>query len=83
MLLKHDLIYDEESRLRVFENRILRRLFAPKRMRMRSGEGFPIITFTICTVHFIFRAIKSIGFRLEEGTGSLKIVYRKDTSRKA
>ena len=30
----------EESRLRLFGNRILRRIFGPKRMRMVSEEGF-------------------------------------------
>ena len=29
----------DECRLRVFENRILRRIFGPRGMRMGSGEG--------------------------------------------
>ena len=49
----------EESRLRVFENRILRRVFGPKRddngewRRMGSGEGSTLRNFIACTVHLI------------------------------
>jgi hypothetical protein len=38
----------EEHRLRVFENRVLRRMFAPKRQEMAEGWGF-----IICTLHQI------------------------------
>ena len=48
----------EESRLRVFENWVLRRIFEPKRdenggMRMGSGEGSTMRNFIVCTVHLI------------------------------
>ena len=40
-----------ESRLRVFENRILRRIFGPTRMGI--GEGSTMRNFIVCTVHLI------------------------------
>ena len=43
----------EESRLRVFENRILRRISGPRGMRMGSGEGSTMRNFIVCTVHLI------------------------------
>ena len=42
----------EESRLRVFENRILRRIFGPKR-RMRSGDGSTMRNFNVSIVVLI------------------------------
>ena len=51
-MIEYTLIYDWVyllSRLRVFENRILRRIFGPK--RMGSGEGFTMRNFIVCTVH--------------------------------
>ena len=39
----------EKSRLRVFKNRILRRIFGPK--RDENGEGFNMRNFIVCTVH--------------------------------
>ena len=43
----------EECKLRVFENRILRWVFGPKRMRIGSGEGSTMRNFIVCTVHLI------------------------------
>ena len=43
----------EECRLRVFENRILRRIFGPKRDENGSGEGSKMRNFIVCTVHLI------------------------------
>ena len=43
----------EERRLRVFENRILRRIFGPKRDTNGSGEGFTMRKFIVCTIHLI------------------------------
>jgi hypothetical protein len=37
----------EEHRLRVFENRILRRIFGPKRDEV-TGESFTVSNFIIC-----------------------------------
>jgi len=41
----------EEHRLRVFENRVLKRIFGPK--RMGSGEDSTMRNFIVCTVHII------------------------------
>jgi len=41
----------EQSRLRVFENRIMRRIFGPKGIRMGSEEGSAMRNFIVCTVH--------------------------------
>jgi hypothetical protein len=38
----------EEHRLRVFENRVLRRIFGPKRDEV-TGEGCTMRNFIICT----------------------------------
>jgi hypothetical protein len=38
----------EEGRLGVFENRVLRRIFGPKR-----GENYTVRSFMICTPHQI------------------------------
>jgi len=43
----------EECRLRVFENRILRRIFGPKRDENGSVEGFTVRNFIVFTVHLI------------------------------
>ena len=43
----------EESRLRVFENRILRRIFGPMRDENGSGEDSTMMNFIVCTVHLI------------------------------
>ena len=43
----------EESRLRVFENRILTQIFGPKRDENGGGKGFTMRNFTVCTVHLI------------------------------
>ena len=45
----------EECRLGVFENRILRRIFGPKRdEKWGNGEDFTMRNFTVCTVHLIY-----------------------------
>ena len=44
----------EGRRLRVFENRILRRIFGPKKDgKMGTGEGSIMRNFIVCTVHLI------------------------------
>ena len=43
----------EEHRLKVFENRILRLIFASKRDENGSREGFTIRNFMVCIVHVI------------------------------
>jgi hypothetical protein len=44
----------EERRLRVFENRVLRRIFGPKRDALKkSGENYITRSLMICTVHKI------------------------------
>jgi hypothetical protein len=40
----------EERRLRVFENRVLRRIFGPKRDE-GSGENYIMKSLMICTPH--------------------------------
>jgi hypothetical protein len=47
------LILREERRRRVFENRILKRIFEPKRDENGSGEGSTMRNFVIYTVHLI------------------------------
>ena len=47
----------EEHRLRVFENRVLRRIFGPKRVEhSRNGEDCIMRSFTICKTHQILLA---------------------------
>jgi hypothetical protein len=44
----------EEHRLRVFENRVLRRIFGPKRDEvMENGESCTVESLIICTHHQI------------------------------
>ena len=43
----------EERRLRLFEKRILRRIFGPRGMQMGSGEDFTVRNFIVCTVLLI------------------------------
>ena len=42
-----------EIMIRIFENRILRQIFGPKRDRMGSREGSIMRNFIVCTVHLI------------------------------
>jgi hypothetical protein len=49
----------------------------PKGMRTGNGEGLTMRNFIVCTVHLIFRAIKSERLRMEEGRGGFKIVTDK------
>jgi hypothetical protein len=44
----------EEPRLRVFENRVLRRIFGPKRDQAGSGENYIIKSLMVRTAHPIF-----------------------------
>ena len=48
------LVLREESRLRIFENRILRQIFGPKKDVNGAGEGFKMRNFILCTVHLIW-----------------------------
>jgi len=42
----------EERRLRVFENRVLRRVFGPKRDEVTGcGENYVMRSLVICTAH--------------------------------
>ena len=42
----------EERGLRVFENRVLRRIFGPERGRLQgSGENYTVRSFIICSAH--------------------------------
>jgi hypothetical protein len=41
----------EERRLRVFENRVLRRIFGPKRDEVTSGENYIMRSLMFCTAH--------------------------------
>jgi hypothetical protein len=43
----------EEHRLRVFEKRVLRRIFGPKRDEEDNGESCILESFIICTYHQI------------------------------
>jgi hypothetical protein len=47
----------EENRLRLFENRVLRRIFGPKREEVVGGwrrlEDYIIRSFITCTLHHI------------------------------
>ena len=47
------LILREECKLRVFENRILKGTFGPKRDENGSVEGSTVTNFIVCTVHLI------------------------------
>ena len=51
----HEVRWEGSGRLSVFQNRILRRIFGPRRrgMRMGSGEGFTTRNFIVCIVHVI------------------------------
>jgi len=45
----------EERKLRVFENRVLRRILGPKRDEVTgSGEKYIMNSIMICTAHTIF-----------------------------
>jgi hypothetical protein len=43
----------EEHRLRIFENRVLRKIFGPKREEDGSGENCIMMNFTACILHQI------------------------------
>ena len=46
------LILREERRLRVFENRVLRRIFGPKRDEVTGGgENYIFRSLMVCTAH--------------------------------
>jgi hypothetical protein len=48
--------WGEQCRLRVFENRALRRIFGPKRDEVTgSGENFIMRSLMICTPHPLVR----------------------------
>jgi hypothetical protein len=43
----------EEHSLRVFENRVLRRIFGPKREEDGSSRKLQMMNFTACILHLI------------------------------
>ena len=43
----------EESRIRIFESRNLRRIFRPREMQMGSVEGSTMRNFMVCTIYLI------------------------------
>jgi hypothetical protein len=43
----------EEHRLRVFENRVFRKIFGPKREKMDRGENCIMMNFITCILHLI------------------------------
>jgi hypothetical protein len=43
----------EEHRLRDFENRVLRKIFGPKRRKKDHGENYIMMNFTTCILHLI------------------------------
>jgi hypothetical protein len=45
----------EENRLRVYENRVLRRIFGPKRQEDGRGENCIMMNCTACILHRILR----------------------------
>jgi hypothetical protein len=48
------LILREEHRLKVFENRVLRRIFGPKRDEMmKGGENCIMRSFMICALRYV------------------------------
>ena len=47
----------EERRLRVFENRVLRRVFGHKRDEQGNGENYILKSLVICTLIFEFPCI--------------------------
>ena len=80
----------EESRLRVFENRILRRIFGPK--RDENGEGRRLHVeelYSLYRLHNIVRVIKSRRLtwanyvaRMEESRNAFKILTGKPTGKR-
>ena len=81
----------EECRLRVFENRIIRRIFGPK--RDENGEWRRLHNEELHSLYRsanIVRVIKSRRLRwaghvarMEEGKSSFRYTYTKETYRKA
>jgi hypothetical protein len=75
----------EEQRLRVFENRLLRRIFGPKREKWQEAEeDYKMRSFITCTLHQMFRVIDSrrmewVGHvaRVGEERNAYKILVRK------
>ena len=53
MVVKFNLILMEERRVRVFENKMLRRIFVPRGMRKENGEDATMRNFVVCTVRLI------------------------------
>ena len=87
MIVKHRLTIREEYRLRVFKNRIVRRIFGPKRdvdgewKRLHNDEFH-----SLYRLPNIVRGIKSRRLRwtghVEEGSGALKILTSSPTGRR-
>ena len=92
MDVKHALTLKEECRLRVFENRILRRIFGPK--RDENGEGRRLHNEELHSLHHspnrpALRVIKFIRLRgaghiarIEEGRSSFKILTDKPAGKR-
>ena len=49
----------EKHRLRVFKNRVLRKVLGPKKYEVTSGEDYIMKSFMICTPHHIIWVTKS------------------------
>jgi len=55
MGVKLSLLLREECRLKVFEKRVLRRIFGHNRDRVAGGgENYTVRSLVICTLHQIF-----------------------------
>jgi hypothetical protein len=51
MTVEPDITLREEHRLRVFENRVLRKMFGIRRNEETSGRDCTTMSFMICTSH--------------------------------
>jgi hypothetical protein len=52
-MLTWSLILRKKHGLRVFENKVLKRIFGPKKEEQGDGENYNIRSFLICTFHQI------------------------------
>jgi hypothetical protein len=83
------LILGEEHRLRVFENRVLRKIYGPKGRKTDCGENCIMMNFTACSSPNIVRVIKSRRMRwaghvarMGEGRGVYRVlVWRPEGKR--
>jgi hypothetical protein len=75
----------EKCRIRGFENRILRRIFGPK--RDENGEVFPMRNFIVCTVHLIEVSLEKLRWtdhiaRMKESRSIFKMLTGKCTEKR-